>query len=60
MNEKSNRAEESRRTAVELAISAIAAYKQSVFSYDFDAQLVRAADVIAEYIVNGQIPAQDS
>jgi hypothetical protein len=60
MTEKTVKTEAVKQRAVELAISAIAAYKQSSIAPGYDVRLVKAADVIADYIVNGKIPSQES
>ncbi|MDR1286290.1 MAG: hypothetical protein LBK08_01645 [Treponema sp.] len=60
MTEKTIKTEAVKQKAVELAISAIAAYKQSAIAPGYDVRLVKAADVIADYIVNGKIPSQES
>jgi hypothetical protein len=60
MTEKTVKTEAVKQRAVELAISAIAAYKQSAITPGYDVRLVKAADVIADYIVNGKIPSQES
>ena len=44
-----------RENAVKLAISAIAAYKNSVIHDEYGTSLIETADLIAEYIVNGQV-----
>lgn len=59
-NEKNPRAVEIREKAVELAISVIAAYKNSVIHDGYGTNLVRTADLIAEYIANGQISPPSS
>jgi hypothetical protein len=59
-NEKNQRAEEIRKKALELAISTIAAYKNSTIFDGYGTNLIQSADLIAEYIVNGQVSPPSS
>jgi len=54
--DKSNAARTARKIAVELAISEMAACKETRYQNDLSKALIKSANNILEYIDNGKIP----